>query len=452
VAKYVIYTDGGSTEDPDVTYIAGRGTYIKNLETEEEILIYAACNPGDTNNRAEMRAWMRAAAFMLEKKMEHVQFYVDSKYVIDGIYRDLPRWVANGWKKADGLPVKNQDLWEEIDEFVHQLRKHNIKFDIQWVKGHSDVYGNEMADTGATLGTALCLAGDFEERIVDPKTLDHVGDAPEAAKKASTYKEPHALLCGRRMIDVVNGEKLTIDDKRVYATVSYDDKDPIKARGLGVLAGDRFEGLVMLPEEDELYEMIREEQHRICDSAIIKPFVFEWDKVKSSRVVKEYKKAGQGILRRQKYNIMFNDNQTVLTRYLDPPRQARRCLESMNDKRMLHQEYIAGNLETVDITDMFFDEGKKGKLTIKPELAKMKSLTYKHKHESGRNANIIMTFDFEIPSRNALAKAYKQDKEIKVSLVFHDKTENTFRWSVIVETGQATGIYNNPSTNLYILP
>ena len=72
--------------------------------------------------------------------------YTDSKYMMDGVQQWMPAWKARGWKTADKKPVKNQDLWQELDS---QVQRHSVKF--IWVKGHAGHAENERVDEIARL-------------------------------------------------------------------------------------------------------------------------------------------------------------------------------------------------------------------------------------------------------------------------------------------------------------
>jgi len=76
-----------------------------------------------------------------------VRVYTDSQYVQKGISEWLPGWKARGWKTADKKPVKNADLWQELDTLAqpHQISWH-------WVRGHNGHPGNERADALANRG------------------------------------------------------------------------------------------------------------------------------------------------------------------------------------------------------------------------------------------------------------------------------------------------------------
>ena len=92
-----------------------------------------------TNNRMELMAVIRALDAL--KRPVQGRVYTDSQYVRQGVLEWLTQWKKRGWKTADKKPVKNQDLWQALDELVqrHELEWH-------WVKGHSGIVGNERVD------------------------------------------------------------------------------------------------------------------------------------------------------------------------------------------------------------------------------------------------------------------------------------------------------------------
>jgi ribonuclease HI len=88
------------------------------------------------------------------KRRCSVQLYTDSRYVLQGATEWLPNWKARGWRTASREPVKNQDLWEQLDEAA---ARQDIKW--HWVKGHSGHEGNEYVDRLANRAIDRLLAG-----------------------------------------------------------------------------------------------------------------------------------------------------------------------------------------------------------------------------------------------------------------------------------------------------
>jgi ribonuclease HI len=83
-----------------------------------------------------------------------VKLYTDSRYVMQGITEWLPRWKASGWRTAARAPVKNQDLWQQLDAVTQtqDVRWH-------WVRGHSGHEQNEYVDRLANRAIDEMLAG-----------------------------------------------------------------------------------------------------------------------------------------------------------------------------------------------------------------------------------------------------------------------------------------------------
>jgi ribonuclease HI len=98
-----------------------------------------------TNNRMELMAVIKGLS-ALQRSCE-VKVTSDSTYVLKGIQEWMPNWKARGWKTASKKPVKNVDLWQQLDQLVEL---HTI--DWQWVKGHSGHAENEIADQLANRG------------------------------------------------------------------------------------------------------------------------------------------------------------------------------------------------------------------------------------------------------------------------------------------------------------
>ena len=137
-----IYTDGACSGNPGV---GGWGVVIIEDNKNEFFL-----NGGDkntTNNKMELTAAIKALK-TFEKKST-ITLITDSKYVKDGIQSWIQNWKKNGWKTAAKKPVKNKELWIELD---HLIAKHEISW--EWVKGHAGEKYNEKAD---------CLARRFIE-------------------------------------------------------------------------------------------------------------------------------------------------------------------------------------------------------------------------------------------------------------------------------------------------
>lgn len=135
--KVTIYTDGACSGNPGP---GGWGAVLIFGDKEKKI---SGGEPESTNNRMELSAAIEALKSLKEEC--GVELYTDSKYVMDGITSWIHGWKAKGWKTAARKPVKNVDLWKELDA---QAQRHQINW--HWVKGHAGDHYNEIADDLAT--------------------------------------------------------------------------------------------------------------------------------------------------------------------------------------------------------------------------------------------------------------------------------------------------------------
>jgi ribonuclease HI len=134
-----IYTDGACKGNP------GPGGWGALLAWSGHAKELCGGEPHTTNNRMELTAVIRALESLTRSC--DVEVYTDSQYVKNGIQSWIHGWKKNGWKTADRKPVKNAELWRELDA---QSQRHRISW--HWVRGHDGHPGNERADALANCG------------------------------------------------------------------------------------------------------------------------------------------------------------------------------------------------------------------------------------------------------------------------------------------------------------
>lgn len=134
-APVIIYTDGACKGNP------GPGGWAAILSCNGRQRELSGGEKNTTNNRMEMTAVIRALQ-ELKKAGCAVQLYTDSEYVRRGFTEWLPNWQKTNFRKKDGKPVLNVDLWRQLQRAVsaHRVQWH-------WVRGHDGNPGNEQADT-----------------------------------------------------------------------------------------------------------------------------------------------------------------------------------------------------------------------------------------------------------------------------------------------------------------
>ncbi len=139
-----IFTDGACKGNPGP---GGWGALLRYGSQEKEIF---GGELNTTNNRMELMAAIKALEAITRPSKIHMT--TDSEYVRKGVLEWMAGWKKRGWKTAAKQPVKNQDLWQRLDQAIQQ---HEINW--FWVKGHSGHIENERADDLANRGVDLAL-------------------------------------------------------------------------------------------------------------------------------------------------------------------------------------------------------------------------------------------------------------------------------------------------------
>jgi len=142
--KVVIHTDGACSGNPGPGgwgAILASGAHRKELKGGETM---------STNNRMELTAAIKALEAL--KSPSDVELYTDSNYLRGGITSWIKGWKKNGWRTSDKKPVKNVELWQELEKTAS---RHDVRW--HWVKGHDGHDDNERADELAREGMAPYL-------------------------------------------------------------------------------------------------------------------------------------------------------------------------------------------------------------------------------------------------------------------------------------------------------
>jgi ribonuclease HI len=146
LSNVTIYTDGACSGNPGP---GGWGALLQTMyQGAPHTRELCGGEPNTTNNRMELLGAIEALNAL--KRPCEVTLYTDSTYVKQGIESWLASWKRKGWRTAANKPVKNQDLWQALDE---ACKRHEVAW--RWVKGHAGNEGNERADELARRGLEL---------------------------------------------------------------------------------------------------------------------------------------------------------------------------------------------------------------------------------------------------------------------------------------------------------
>lgn len=134
-----LFSDGACKGNPGP---GGWGVLLRYGEHEKSL---CGGDHNTTNNRMELTAVIKGLEAL--KNSCEVSVTTDSQYVRKGITEWIIKWKQNGWRTAAKRPVKNSDLWQQLDR---ETARHNIAW--HWIKGHSGHRENEIADELANRG------------------------------------------------------------------------------------------------------------------------------------------------------------------------------------------------------------------------------------------------------------------------------------------------------------
>lgn len=136
--EIIVYTDGGCSGNP------GPGGWGIVVIANDEARQLSGGEKITTNNRMELTAAISALSVIQNTPSfngKKIIVNIDSQYVKNGITVWIKSWKQKGWKTADKKPVKNQDLWQQLDEL-----NSNLNVEWNWVKGHAGIEYNEICD------------------------------------------------------------------------------------------------------------------------------------------------------------------------------------------------------------------------------------------------------------------------------------------------------------------
>jgi ribonuclease HI len=153
--RVTIYTDGACRKNP------GPGGWAAVLIYGSREKRLSGSAPSTTNNRMEMMAAIEALNALTRPCA--VELFTDSEYLQKGIHSWLPQWKKRGFRTREGEPVKNQDLWEKLEQAASQ---HKVEW--KWVRGHAGNHFNELCDQLAREALEKGLNPTSAEAAVSP--------------------------------------------------------------------------------------------------------------------------------------------------------------------------------------------------------------------------------------------------------------------------------------------
>lgn len=405
--------------------------------------------PGEsTNNAAELYAVIAALTLINELKPTHAIIKPDSEYALKGCTQFLPNWDVNN---RNSSPRANIELWVQIKKMLDQaISITSLRW--QWVKGHSDSIGNNLADRLATEAVFYNLNKNLKDRLIYSPTKDYWSPVVKYEKMLSetfwvftTNTTGHKTADGYTLYHLATPSNTEINmfgkpiSDTVYTVIATKNPDPVleSIRALHNSYKRDVEGAVVIAELNLL----------------TRPKIYK-------RLLVD-----TGHLYKAPFNVNLSDPQGLsLSHELDVPRLALNACDALNELQHLlfnaldesNQGYVRN-----DITDDIYEsvQDKKDIIT-RVKLAQgddgavlRLDINYPTINEGVRKRNIPLTIGLELPRRNVLTGI--ADRKPRVSIVtWHEESEcDAFRYVCIVETDDGTmGIWSAYYSNLSFDP
>lgn len=414
-----------------------------------------------TNNVAELLAASNAIATAIDSNAKKVLIKTDSEYVIKGIKDWSPSWIRNRWYKQDGSPVPHQDKWKKVLSNINTLTDKGASFDIKWVKGHTDVHGNIIADKLAVIGCMNSKMGHEKVQITTSQ--------PEGYWKDKNEKNP--LLHHRTLF--FNTLRHSHVPGEYFLGNHSKDEDFI-----GKKTPEAAYAVIRLETPEVPLELVRKYQTDMSgnfDSMVM----LHTDVLYSKSHSKDIEDYGVACLVQpdfRRLDLSFIDRER-LSRELRPPKLASRAIETLsflkgmlNDYKRLHIDKLPElpkdplSVETpsftvIDITDAFYvkeEKPNKAKKTtevitkLKDSLAVGVKTVAVTATVDGAPLELKLILGIDVAERNSLKRIEASSPSIE--LLIWKESDTMVRYATVIRSANDYGIWCGFYSNLVALP
>lgn len=401
-------------------------------------------SPTATNNIAEIQAVLLVLDLILKTDLRNIlktiRVFSDSKYVLDAVNVNLPKWKERGWKTSSGSPVLNLAYWQVMDKLLTELDTLGADVVFEYRVGHED-FGNIIVDKSCTLAM---------------ETGIEINDFCDEEWYFSNDVDVDTLMVEQRYIHFPG---LTEKYQEFAYMFSFADTSiPISA--LGNRLNDLSISILKIntPKHIKDLKRIHRECIKVEDVTQPVPMVVEPKNFLANRfnyfLRNDLITSLPQIVEIDKSIINDPVDNLPVVSVIAPARNSFKLLDEyqkgvhiLRDSEDADCSYI----RKTDITNMFYEKKDDGKLEF---LLKMEeSIAVPAEHWSAgkvKVAEVILTLGLDVPKRRVLYNLAKETT--KISVVTWELGEFSFRYGLLVETETATGFWFSPYGNTYLLP
>lgn len=439
--------------------------YLTKLDTRVPIERYYDCSipmeVGGTNNTAELLA----AILCLEQLANEPDFdqatmiviRQDSKYVVDNHNQSLATWIENKFIRRDGSSINNPELWLRLNAVSQRVQEKGIKLIFQWVKAHNTDIGNNSADVLATMGL-------FNSK--NPVTAANANDqfiiSDPQDYWASNSDKCHPMLSHRYCYKDLSGGEPPQNQYYISSQGKLEEMT-------GKRTSDDGFAVVRCEKQPHIEEIFKKQIS--IPRELDYMFQVDLDNVYGTacRYVDIY---GTDFLHRavEHRRHLQTYGEVLVTKELHPPFLTQRLFDNMDILSTFLDDYKRDDLpafHSTEVTQLFYNveevvvKAKKGEeATVKVE-SKLKpefivgfyklqvNATYKEKPDELANCDITLRFGIDLPDRNSLRKL--EEHNPKVYLVTNTLGPGSFMYAVVIETGEALGIWSGINSSIRVI-
>lgn len=428
---------------------------------------YGQINDGSTNNIAELLGMMRCLFLIRKLRLSHSLIYADSKYVLQ-LLIGRETYKNNGYKKADGKDLANQELCISLIEMYDEVLE-EADVELHWVKGHSGQFGNECADANATKGCYMAANKLSDVTIVTDSDIkndiSHNGEFLNISTPDDYFgKELEApkMLSENSLFFTTNG--IDIRDNTTYYQASFgkmlNSKDKDERKKLrGKPFADCCISVIELKQPDPVLNNII----NIVAEHFPNTGVIECNLTYQTRQ-SIYSDLIQGGLNTVSVDVnkgvLRLPNDEEIASLTNPVRQAFRLIADFNAVKDFLDRVAESLSETkqlgidsiTDITSYLYEE-KQSKTKTTTKLIENDDGFILVPIEIGegkdkKTTHIPITIGVDTPSRMSLGRM--KTIEPKVSIVTWDTMSRTLRFAVMIETTEGIGVWMGIYSNIHL--
>lgn len=409
-----------------------------------------------SNNQTELLATKNALSYILDKKIPETIIYSDSKYVVEGINKYLPKWKKANFTKSTGEEVSNKSDWMAVDALLNELSQANSEVKLAWIKGHNGNVGNELADKWASKGNCLAINGtDKIYKFEDP---------------ADGYWK--VTPSQNRMFDQSKWYLSSLSDDRLTSkcgrTIYYlgdhgDDED------VGKPQSDSSNSVIYVKETIPVLDEVRKQVIARDPSQYGRLFVGALRNILNGNVTEDIMRFGLDVFRSNPSNhSLATNNKLPVLFHQTPTGLSFYNIDNLEILRNILDEYLAGDKSIIvtDLTDLLYEVSEKKGVTVRTlrkeisntvkfldvavkynlslasELRKMTDVPTK-------TSKLRLIVGSDIISRNALSAL--ADSVKRVVVLTWRESDSVFRYATVIETEEDIGIWANPFGNFKLV-